>query len=124
MTFKEIASLAIAGVSVGDIKELGEMAKTNPEVIEIAKTGAKLSDIKDLISLAGPEEASKEGPSPEEDKRDPAPDYQKLYEESQKKLEELSKTVSKIQSDNAAKDISDKDTQESDIFMDILNSVK
>lgn len=106
MKITEMASLLGKGYKVEDIKELATIAATTPEALEMAKTGAKVSDIKDLIALADAGNAKPDvnTPDPEQGESDPTPDYQKLYEDLKKESEDLKQTVSKLQEDNTRKD--------------------
>ena len=124
MTLKDMGALLVKGTSVSDIKELQELSKTHPDIVEIAKTGTSLQDIKELISLSEAEgsqagEAS-QGGTGESDQT--PPDFKQMYEEQLKKSEELEKKVSEIQKKNAGEDISGKKTDEEDILLDILKN--
>lgn len=122
MKITEIGTLLTKGYSVGDIKELAEMSADTPEVLEMAKTGTKLSDIKELIALAdsGDDTAGTTPPDPDAGK-DPEADLKTQNENLKKENEELRKTVGDIQKDNAAKDLSG-GVKETDII-DTLNTM-
>ena len=122
MTLKDMGTLLVKGTSVSDIKELQELSKANPEVIEIAKTGASLQDIKELITLAGPEPQGNDDPNPEPDESDRTPDYKKLYEDEQQKSKELEQKVLDIQKENSRKDNSGNQPKDEDILLDILKN--
>ena len=107
MKIGEMISLAVSGYSASDIKELAEMQKENPDIIKLTKTGAKMSDIKDLLAMADSEETPENNAGQEPDKSDPTPDYRKMYEDQKAELEKLKSTVSEIQNKNASEDISD-----------------
>ena len=123
MKITDMLALATKGYSVEDIKSVNELAKNTPEVLELAKTGLKVSDLNALVELADagePEpDAKKQGSEDPESAE--TPDYKALYEEEKKKAEELKTTVSKIQKDNASKDLSG-DVKEVDII-DTLNTM-
>lgn len=126
MKITEIASLLGKGYSVTDIKELAEISATTPEVLEMAKTGAKVSDLKDLIALAdsGKDEPGTTPPDPEQKKDPSTPDLKTQIETLQKENSELKATVGKIQKENAAKDNSggNKPADPEDILADIMKS--
>lgn len=127
MKITEIASLVTKGFSVSDIKELAEMSATTPEVLEMAKTGAKVSDIKDLIALAdsGKDEPGTIPPDPEQEKDPSTPDLKTQIENLQKENSELKATVSKIQKENARMDHSgdNKPIDPMDTLADIFKDV-
>lgn len=106
MKIGDIIKLSLGGYDTQSIKELGELSKSSPEVVELAKTGKSLGDIKALMELADSEETPGNSADQEQDKSDPTPDYQKLYEDQKAELDKLKNTVSEIQKENAGKDIS------------------
>ena len=122
MTLKDMGTLLVKGTSVSDIKELQELSKANPEVIEIAKTGASLQDIKELVTLAGSEPQGNDDPNQEPDESDRTPDYKKLYEDEQQKSKELEQKVLDIQKENSRKDNSGNQPKDEDILLDILKN--
>jgi len=105
MKISEMLSLAVQGYSAGDIKELAEMQKENPGIIALTKSGAKLSEIKDLLSMADAEETPAKSAAPEPCESDKTPDYHKMYEDQKAEIEKLRATVSEIQEKNASKEI-------------------
>lgn len=106
MKIGEMIGLAVSGYSASDIKELAEMQKENPDIIKLTKTGAKMSDIKDLLAMADSEETPENNAGQEPDKSDPTPDYRRMYEDQKAELDKLKNTVSEIQKKNASEDIS------------------
>lgn len=122
MKIGDIIKLSLGGYDTQSIKELGELSKTSPEVVELAKTGKSLGDIKALMELADSEETPGNSAGQEQDKSDPTPDYQKLYEDQKAELDKLKNTVSEIQKENAGKDISGA-TPEKDPFEEIAGMI-
>lgn len=122
MKIGDTIKLALGGYDTASIKELGEISKTLPEVIELAKTGKSLGDIKALMELADSEETPGNSADQEQDKSDPTPDYRKLYEDQKAELDKLKNTVSEIQKANAGKDISGA-TPERDPFEQIADII-
>lgn len=125
MKWNEIVGLSVAGYSAAEIKEIKSLEKDHPEIIKMAKAGAKLKDIKELIEMSDPEDdnsGNSDGQEPDESV--PTPDYKKLYEEQSKEIDELKATVSKIQKQNASEDHSgdQKEVDDLDIFADLLKS--
>ena len=122
MKIGDIIKLSLGGYDTQSIKELGELSKTSPEVVELAKTGKSLGDIKALMELADSEETPGNSADQEQDKSDPTPDYQKLYEDQKAELDKLKNIVSEIQKENAGKDISGA-TPEKDPFEEIAGMI-
>ena len=125
MKWTDTVALSVAGYSAAEIRELKALEKEKPDVIAMAKTGAKLKDIKDLIEMSDPDDTpagNSDGQEPGE--RDQTPDYKKLYEAQSKEIEELKATVSDIQKKNASKDVSGnvKNVDDLDIFADLLKN--
>ena len=125
MKWNEVVSLTVAGYSAADIKEIKSLEKDRPEIIKMAKAGAKLKDIKELIEMSDPEDDNSGNSDDQEPgERDQTPDYKKLYEEQSKEIDELKATVSKIQKQNASEDHSgdQKEADDLDIFADLLKN--
>ena len=108
MKISEMLTLATKGYSAADIKAVAELSKDTPEILELAKTGLKVSDLNDLVAMAdaGDSEPDTKTPSQETGESDQTPDYKTLYEDQKKKIEDLEATVSKIQKSNAETDVS------------------
>lgn len=122
MKITEIGTLLTKGYSVGDIKELAEMYATTPEVLEMAKTGTKLTDIKELIALADSgDDAAGTTPPDHDSGSDPDADLKTQIENLKNENEDLRKTVGDIQKENASKDNSG-NVKELDII-DTLNAM-
>lgn len=122
MKIGDIIKLSLGGYDTASIKELGELSKTSPEVVELAKTGKSLGDIKALMELADSEETPGNSADQEQAPKEPTPDYQKLYEDQKAEIDRLKKTVSEIQHDNAGKDISG-ETPEKDPYENIAGII-
>lgn len=103
LSIKDIVDLAKAGYSVSDVKELISLSKEDEK---------KDPDPDDTPGQEGdsnenPPKDAKESPSQGESKKDEEPDYKALYEKSQKELEEAQKA-------NRNKDRSSEDDYKSD----------
>lgn len=122
MKISEMVSLAVSGYSAGDIKELAEMQKENPDIIKLTKSGAKLSEIKDLMAMADAEEAPAKSAGPEQTESESTPDYKKMYEDQKAEIEKLKGTVSDIQRKNASEDISGS-AADKDPLADFMNKL-
>ena len=125
MKWTDTVALSVAGYSAQDIRDIKALEKEKPEVIQMAKAGAKLKDIKDLIEMSDPDDTTagnSDGQEPTESES--TPDYKKLYEDQKKEIDELKATVSNIQKQNASKDVSGnvKDADDLDIFADLLTN--
>lgn len=113
ITIKDIVALATAGYKVSEVKELLSLA--NQSETESAKEGEKDQPEKTEQHEAGkeqPEEAPKKGTdTPEEDG---------AILSYKQKIEELEAQVQKLQSANVHKDQSDKETKNDE---DLLNEL-
>lgn len=105
MKLTEMVKLAGAGYKPAEIRELAELAKENPEALQLAEK-LKFDEVKDLIALASeadadpdpkPEEPAKE--DPDTDERDQAADRM------QKENEELKVKLKEAQEANTRKEI-------------------
>ena len=114
MKLTEMVKLAGAGYKPAEIRELAELAKENPEALQLAEK-LKFDEVKDLIALASEADADSD-PTPEEpavedpdtDERDQAADRM------QKENEELKALLKEAQEANTRKEIinDEKDPQE------------
>lgn len=133
MNVKDITTLLTRGYKPGDIKAIGEMAKENHEIIELAKNTNSLDELNELSGLLT-EDTAGASDNPPEDKTfntdksletgesDPTPNFKELYEKSQKEIEELKKTVGDIQSKNSKKDNSGNEGNNEDALKDFANA--
>lgn len=86
----DLLTFAKAGYTPKDVKEIMAMADSSEEVAEVA-----------------PRESEKPEPQKEPEKAESSePDYKSMFEEMQKKNEELSSKLKEAQSANIAKDAS------------------
>lgn len=122
MKISEMIGLAVSGYTASDIKELAEMQKENPDIIKLTKSGAKLSEIKDLMAMADAEEAPAKSAGPEQTESVSTPDYKKMYEDQKAEIEKLKGTVSDIQKKNASEDISGS-AADKDPLADFMNKL-
>ena len=111
------------------------------DVVALAKAGYKPSEVKEIMAMANvpdvvQENAPKESAEPEAPK-DPTeketpvasdtPDYKAMFEEQQKKLEELSSKLDAAQKANIATDVSSSQSRLStsetinNIFKDVIS---
>lgn len=111
------------------------------DVVALAKAGYKPIEVKEIMAMANvpevvPENVPKESAEPEAPK-DPTeketpvasdtPDYKAMFEEQQKKLEELSAKLEAAQKTNIASDVSNNQTKVStsetinNIFRSVLS---
>ena len=108
------------------------------DIIELAKQGYKVSDIKELLALEVPdshnpdpedgerktEDTKPAKEEPEESKEDKPDDvdYKKMYEDSKRQQDELAKKLEESQKANTSKDMSgSKPDEKSDI--DLVNEL-
>lgn len=134
MNVKDITALLAKGYKPADIKSVGDMAKENKEIIELAKSTTSLDELKTLAELVGEDTAGESDNSPESNdsnadnnsergESDPTPNYKELLEKSQKEVEELKKKVEKMQEDNTRKDNSGNAGKQSDALADFAKAV-
>lgn len=120
MNIKNMISLVSSGYSVADIKEINELAKAQPEIMDLTKTGTKLSDIKELLTLAEEGEQPDNNADRDTGESDRATDAEKVIKEQEQTIENLKNTVKEIQKENARKEVPPQ--EEADIFASILES--
>ena len=125
MKTADILKLFGAGYKPAEIRELSELEKTSPEAVQFAAQGAKLDEVRDLLSLV----ASEDGTEPEEVAESPAEsvpetDYKALYEELKKKTEDQARALRAIQEKNARKDNTESDPAQNldGVLSDIVSS--
>lgn len=134
MNVKDITALLAKGYKPADIKSVGDMAKENKEIIELAKSTTSLDELKTLAELVGEDTAGESDNSLESNnsiadnnsergESDSTPNYKELLEKSQKEVEELKKKVEKMQGDNARKDNSGNAAKQSDALADFAKAV-
>lgn len=134
MNVKDITTLLSKGYKPGDIKAVGEMAKDNKEILELAKNTTSLDELKTLAELVGEDTAGESDNSLESNnsnvdnnsergESDPTPNYKELYENSQKEVEQLKKKVDKIQEGNSREDNSGKAESNENALSDFARAV-
>ena len=113
MKMTDALSLALKGCSAEEIKEIKELEKSNPEVLELAKSGQKLSDIKTIMALADPDDGAGDNAGQDTGERvpDADPDKDKLSKENA----ELKDTVKQLQNEMFRKDLSGSEPKEKTI---------
>lgn len=123
----ELLKLITLGYKPADLKELNELSKDNPDVLQIALTGSNLTDVKDYLSLISDEEGTETPSAPESEKpktpeSEETPDYKSMYEELKKKSDAQQEKIKEIQSNNQRQDQSGKKPSDEDILKDIVAS--
>ena len=106
MKIGDVLALSLAGYSREDLKTLNELAKTDAQVIDLAKTAKGMDELKELMALADePEQNPPADPdSKQPDESDPAKDQNdKTIEDLKKENEKLAEELRKSQEANAAK---------------------
>ena len=125
MNAADVLKLFSAGYKPAEIRELSELEKTAPEAMQFAAQGAKLDEVRDLLSLVAPEDGTEpEGVAESPAESEPETDYKALYEELKKKTQDQAKALKAIQEQNARKDNSDSDPAQSidSVLSDIITS--
>lgn len=110
------------------------------DIIELAKQGYKVADIKELLALEVPdsqqpgaedgERKTEDTDPPKEEPEEPKEgkpdnvDYKKLYEDSKRQQDELAKKLEEAQKSNTNKDVSgDKDKPDEKSDLDLVNEL-
>ena len=133
MKIADITSLLTKGYKPGDIKTIGDMAKDNNSIIELAKSTNNIEDLQSLAALidedttgAGDqpptENTQHAGTNQEPGESDSTPDFKDLYEKSQKEIEELKSKVENMQSENTRRDNSGNATTNADALADFAQA--
>lgn len=113
MKMTDALALALKGCSAEEIKEIKELEKTSPEVLELAKSGQKLSDIKSIMALADPDDGA--GNNAGQDTGEKVPDADTEKDKIEKENAELKDTVKQLQNEMFRKDLSGNEPKEKTI---------
>lgn len=120
MKLTEMVKLAGAGYKPAEIRELAEIAKENPEVMQLAEK-YKLEEVKDLIALAS--EADAEGsktPEPSEEDQDTGKSDREA--DLTKDIEELKEQLQKAREANTRKELKEPEDKTEEILADLCRS--
>lgn len=126
MKFTEMIKLGIKGFKPSDIKQINEAGIQTEDIIKLAENGYSMTDVNELITLAGTQETVQPGNSEEnnqagllevsqETKVNAGEDIAELLKQKDQQLEEMKKTLEKIQNQNSQKQLAEvqqKDPQE------------
>lgn len=126
MKFAEMIKLGMKGFKPSDIKQINEAGIATDDVIKLAESGYSMTDVNELIALAGTQETVQPGNN-EENKQEGLPavsqdtkvnageDTDELLKQKDQQLEEQRKLIEKLQNNNSQKQLADtpkKDQQE------------
>ena len=108
MNIADVIKLSVGGYTKDQIKEMGNMTKESPELLDYAvKNGKSFDDVKELFDFSkelndsgAPAPDPKPEPTPDNGKRDHAAELEKKIEELTKQNEELNKSILTLQSQN------------------------
>ena len=120
MKLTELIKLSTSGYSVADIRELSEMSKENPEIMQLADGKHTLTEVKEIISLASDDEPVKEKAA------DAAESEQTAQQEDpkQKEVDELKAKLAEAQQANTRKEIKQSQSIDPEVILaDIFESV-
>lgn len=120
MKLTELIKLSTSGYSVADIRELSEMSKENPEIMQLADGKHTLAEVKEIIALASDDEPVKEKAA------DAAESEQTAQQEDpkQKEVEELKAKLAEAQQANTRKEIRQSQSIDPEVILaDIFESV-
>lgn len=135
MKFAEMIKLGIKGFKPSDIKQINEAGINTDDVIKLAENGYSMTDVSELIALAGTQETVQPG-NEEENKQDGLPaappetkvngndDKEELLRKKDQELEEMKKTLEKIQNQNSSRQLADTPNEDpSEKLKDIFRSI-
>lgn len=122
MNIKDIIDLAKAGYKISEIKELLSL-----EIPETPSKTVETSTVDDKANFLSTDEASavvgEEPKAAAEDSQDKEEiDYKKLYEESQAKLAKVTNDLKAAQKANVRHPIEDNNVTDDDIINDLANA--
>ena len=108
MNIADVIKLSVGGYTKDQIKEMGNMTKESPELLDYAvKNGKSFDDVKELFDFSkelngndAPTPDPKPEPTPDNGKSDHAAEVEKKIEELTKQNEELNKSILTLQSQN------------------------
>ena len=120
MKLTDLIKLSTSGYSVADIRELAEMSKDHPEIMQLADGKHPLNEVKELMALASEDEPVKEAVADTAENEQTAPQE----DPKQKEVDELKAKLAEAQQANTRKEIaqSQQETPE-DILADICRSI-
>lgn len=135
MKFAEVIKLGIKGFKPSDIKQINEAGIPTEDVLKLAESGYSMTDVNELISLAGTQEEVQPGNNEEnkqsgqtaisqEMKVNASEDTEELLKQKDQQLTEMKKTLEKLQNQNAQKqlaEVSQKDPRKE--LQDIFKSI-
>lgn len=112
MNIADIIKLSVGGYTKDQIKEMGNMTKESPELLDYAvKNGKSFDDVKELFDFSkelnnsgAPAPDPKPEPTPDNGGSDHAAELEKKIEELTKQNEELNKSILNLQSQNVHTD--------------------
>lgn len=108
MNIADVIKLSVGGYTKDQIKEMGNMTKESPELLDYAvKNGKSFDDVKELFDFSkelngngAPAPDPEPEPTPDPGKSDHAAELEKKIAELQKQNDELSSLIKQVQSAN------------------------
>ena len=108
MNIADVIKLSVGGYTKDQIKEMGNMTKESPELLDYAvKNGKSFDDVKELFDFSkelngngAPDPDPKLEPTPDNGGSDHAAELEKKIAELQKQNDELSSLIKQVQSAN------------------------
>ena len=112
MNFGDVIKLTVNGYSPDEIRDLKKISNDSSEILEYAKSGKSLDEVKSIIELTG--ELMTEAPA--EGRKEPAESAQTPPDNSNDKLieenEELKKQIKQLQTQNQFTDQSGNNSED------------
>ena len=122
MNLPNTIKLATMGFKPQDIKKFNESQISDDEIIKLAENGYSVKDVDELITSAGkesetvqpettapPEQEPASAPDPQGDEA--SIDYKEKFETTQKKMEEMEKTISALRDQITHKNLGSVNTE-------------
>ena len=132
MKIGEVMGLKLSGYSIDEIKEIGQYADADPEVITAAKELKNMDELRSLIELAGNAQApsgGNAGKDPEADsgKNEDPGNLAEQLEAEKKRAKDLEEELAKAQKENLTRDNSGRGEDASlaaeNTFIDMINEL-
>ena len=128
MNIADIIKLSVGGYTKDQIKEMGNMTKESPDLLDYAvKNGKSFDDVKELFDFSkelngngAPAPDPKPEPTPDNGGSDHAAELEKKIAELTKQNEELNKSIQSLQSQNIHTDQSGKQEDPMEAFGQIV----
>ena len=125
MKLAEMIKLGMKGFKPSDIKQINESGMSTDEIISLAESGYSITEVNELISMAGNDESLQPGNEALTDQHGPADpagnegdkqtdEYKQQIADQNAELEKLKKTLEAVQNQNSRKNLGSADPEDSE----------